>query len=98
MVARLKRQLQFTKKYLDEKKIPYDVKIAREKGNFTKQVTDFADEINGDLIAVINTADKGILPDFISGNTGEQDLITNEAAIPVIIMNPSQKFVAESFG
>ncbi|HAW51735.1 MAG TPA: hypothetical protein DCX54_05310 [Flavobacteriales bacterium] len=98
LVARIKRQLQFTKKYLDEKRVPYDVKIASEKGNFTKQVADYADEIDGDLIAVINTADKGILPDFISGATGEQDLITNEQRIPVIIMNPSQKFVAESFG
>jgi len=98
LVARLKRQLTFTKKFLDEKKVPYNVKIAKEKGNFLPQVTDFAKEVHADLIAVVNTADKGVLPDFISGSSGEQDLITNSAQIPVIIMNPSQKFVAESFG
>ena len=98
LVARLKRNIQFTKRYLDERKVPYDVKIAREKGNFHKQVADFAHEVHGDLIAVINTSDKGILPEFIGGGSGEQDLITNDVEIPVIIMNPSQKFVAESFG
>ncbi|MEQ8323453.1 MAG: universal stress protein [Vicingaceae bacterium] len=98
LVARLKRQLQFTKKYLDERKISFDVKIAKEKGDFTRQCTEFARDIQADLIAVINTADKGVLPDFIGGGGGEQDLITNSEQIPVIIMNPSQKFVAESFG
>ena len=98
LVARLKRQLAFTKKFLDDKKVPYDVKIAKEKGNFLPQVTAYAKEVQADLIAVVNTADKGVLPDFIAGSTGEQDLITNSAHIPSIIMNPSQKFVAESFG
>jgi nucleotide-binding universal stress UspA family protein len=98
LVARLKRQLSFTKKFLDEKKVPYDVKIAKEKGNFIGQVTAFAHSVEADLIAVVNTADKGVLPDFIAGSSGEQDLITNSEQIPAIIMNPSQKFVAESFG
>ena len=98
LVARLKRQLAFTKKFLDDKKTPYDVKIAREKGNFLPQVTRYAKDISADLIAVVNTADKGVLPDFMGGASGEQDLITNPEGIPAIIMNPSQKFVAESFG
>lgn len=98
LVARLKRQLTFTKKYLEEKKVPYDVKIAKEKGNFLPQVTAYAKDIKADLIAVVNTADKGVLPDFMGGSSGEQDLITNHEHIPVIITNPSQKFVAESFG
>lgn len=93
LVARIKRQLTFTKKFLDEKKVNYTVKIAREKGNFYKRVTDYSKEIHADLIAVINTADRGVI-----SSSGEQDLITNSEQIPVIIMNPSQKFVAESFG
>lgn len=98
LVARLKRQLNFTKKFLEDKKVTYTVKIAKEKGNFLPQVTTYAREVQADLIAVVNTADKGVLPDFIGGGSGEQDLITNVEQIPAIIMNPSQKFVAESFG
>lgn len=98
LVARLRRQLNFTKKFLDDKKVTYDVKIAKEKGNFLGQVADYAKDVDADLIAVVNTADKSVLPDFMGGSTGEQDLITNSAQIPVIITNPSQKFVAESFG
>ena len=98
LVARLKRQLQFSKKYLDERKVAYEVKIAPKKGDFIEQCTKFAKDVEADLIAVINTADKGVLPDFIGGGGGEQDLITNSEMIPVIIMNPSQKFVAQSFG
>lgn len=96
--ARLKNQLGFTRKFLDEKKVKYDVKIAEQKGDFNMQVASYAKKIGSDLIAVINTADKGVLPDFMGGSSGEQDLITNSEQIPVIIMNPSQKFVAESFG
>lgn len=98
LVARLKRNLAFSKKFLEEKKVPYDIKIAKEKGNFHPQVTKYAKEINADIIAVVNTADKSVLPDFIGGNSGEQELITNSEQIPSLITNPSQKFVAESFG
>lgn len=96
--ARIARQLNFTKKFLDDKKIAYSVKVSGEKGDFMEQVTAYAKDIHADLIAVVNTADKSVLPDFLGGGHGEQDLITNKEQIPVIISNPSQKFVAESFG
>jgi nucleotide-binding universal stress UspA family protein len=96
--SRLNRQLQFTKKYLEERSVAYDMTLAEEKGDFTRQTAEYAKKIAADLIAVINTGDKGILSDILGGSGGEQDLISNKEEIPVIIMNPTQKFVAESFG
>lgn len=96
--SRLSRQLSFVKKYLEERSVDYDLKFAEEKGDFTRQTAEYAKQISADLIAVINTGDKGILSDILGGSGGEQDLIANKEEIPVIIMNPTQKFVAESFG
>ena len=96
--SRLNRQLSFVKKYLEERSVDYDMKLAAEKGDFTRQTAEYAKSISADLIAVINTGDKGILSDIMGGSGGEQDLIANKEEIPVIIMNPTQKFVAESFG
>jgi nucleotide-binding universal stress UspA family protein len=96
--SRLNRQLSFTKKYLDERSVDYNITLAEEKGDFTRQTAEYAKKIGADLIAVINTGDKGILSDILGGSGGEQDLIANKEEIPVIIMNPTQKFVAESFG
>ena len=96
--SRLSRQLNFVKKYLDERSVDYNMTIAEEKGDFTRQTAEYAKKIEADLIAVINTGDKGILSDILGGSGGEQDLIANKEEIPVIIMNPTQKFVAESFG
>jgi nucleotide-binding universal stress UspA family protein len=86
----VKRNLAFTKNYFDENKIPYSVKVAEEKGNFVKQIIKYAAAIDADLIAIVNTPDGGLLPDFAE----EQQIITNEPQIPVLCVNPAQVTVA----
>jgi nucleotide-binding universal stress UspA family protein len=86
----VKRNLAFTKNYLDEQKIPYAVKSADEKGSFVKQIVKFAVSIDADLIAIVNSPEGTILPDFAE----EQQIITNESQIPVLCVNPAQVTVA----
>ena len=54
-------------------------------------------EVDADIIAIVNSKEGGILPDLFKGG-GEQEVIGNKEEIPVIIMNPTQEFVPESFG
>lgn len=79
--------LNFTKKYLSEKKIPYEAKVAEEKGNFVKQIMRYATTIEADLIAIVNSEKSGF--DFLAGGD-EQQVLTNEAQIPVLCVNPAQ--------
>jgi nucleotide-binding universal stress UspA family protein len=78
--------LAFTKNYLEENNISYTVKIATEKGSFEKQVNSYAEEINADLIAIVNS--NSGFGFFVNGE--EQEIITNEAHIPVLCVNPAQ--------
>lgn len=91
----IKRNLAFAKNYLEENKIPYEVKVTDEKGSFTKQVLKQAKAINADLIAIVNSPDSSGLPD-IFGSGSEQQIISNEHKIPVLCMNPAKVTVSGS--
>ncbi len=96
LVAQLNRELAFAKKFLTENNIPFSITQADEKGKFTKQVIHYASREDADLIAVVNLSDEGLMSDLFGSE--EQDLIANDAEIPVLITNPTVKFFAESFG
>jgi nucleotide-binding universal stress UspA family protein len=92
--VKLDRELTFAKKYFTEKGIAYDIVSAEGSGNFKKQLIKFSAKINADMIAIVNTRKGALLPDFFGSE--EQEVIANDAEIPVIITNPTQKFVAGS--
>ncbi|TND09908.1 MAG: UspA domain-containing protein [Bacteroidetes bacterium] len=59
---------------------------ATEKKNFVKQFIRYAESIDADLIVVINTQERGV-HELLSG-THEREVITNDAQIPVMMINP----------
>jgi nucleotide-binding universal stress UspA family protein len=89
----VKRNLAFTKNYLAEQRVPFSVKVADEKGSFVKQVIKYAVSIDADLIAIVNSPDGSVLPDFL-GSADEQQILTNEPHIPVLCINPAQVTVS----
>tara|TARA_R110002049_G_scaffold64747_3_gene170492 strand:+ start:1038 stop:1871 length:834 start_codon:yes stop_codon:yes gene_type:complete len=95
--TKVNRELIFAKHYFEERSIQYEVEVAQSTNNFLQQVITYSKEIDADLIAIVNSKEGGILPDLFKGG-GEQEIIGNKEEIPVIIMNPTQEFVAESFG
>jgi len=78
--------LQFTKKYLEDKKIDYEITKSMAKGSFAKQTLDFARYIDADIIAIVVTKDLTI-NDYVFG-AEEQQIIANELEIPVLCINP----------
>lgn len=95
--TKVSRELIFARHYFEERKINYEVEIAPSTSNFLQQVITYSKEVNADMIAIVNSKEGGILPDLFKGG-GEQEIIGNKEEIPVIIMNPTQEFVPESFG
>jgi nucleotide-binding universal stress UspA family protein len=92
--VKLDRELTFAKKYFTEKSISYSIENAEQSGGFKKQLIKFAARINADMIAIVNTREGALLPDFFGSE--EQEVIANESEIPVIITNPTQHFVSSS--
>ena len=91
---KLDRELKFAKNYFAEKEISYSIENAEKSGGFKKQLIRFAAKINADMIAIVNTREGALLPDFFGSE--EQEVIANDAEIPVIITNPTHQFISSS--
>jgi hypothetical protein len=88
------RNLNFAVQELKENGIDYDTKLSNKSGNFVKQMLSYASEVDADLIAIVNNQEKGI-PEFVAG-LEERQIITNEAQIPVLSINPLQSSISGS--
>lgn len=95
---KVSREITFAKHYFDERGVKYEVEVAPEHGHFIPQMLDYANDIDADMIAIVNSSgDGGFLPDLFKGS-GEVEVLNNKYQIPTIVMNPSQVFVPEHFG
>jgi len=85
---RLARNISYAEGYLDERKITYKTIITDEdSGGFVKELLQYANHVNIDLICILNTTEERLVHAF--GIDSEQKIITNEAGIPVMILNPA---------
>jgi len=90
--TKLDQELRFATKYFSERSISYSIENAENTGGFKKQLIKYASRINADMVAIVNTQEGTLLPDFFGSD--EQEVIANDAEIPVLITNPTQKIVA----
>ena len=83
----LLRNIDYAKEYFAEKGVDYTVKISDHSASaFVKDVIRFAASIEADLISIMNLHEKSLMG--ILGHSYEQQIVTNEAQIPVLIINP----------
>ncbi|MGY8926511.1 MAG: universal stress protein [Flavobacteriales bacterium] len=82
---KVKANVQFAKKFLEERNITITITIVSSSG-FDNEVIRHAVSIDADLIAIMNL-NKGNILGVLSANH-EEFVITNDAKIPVMIMNP----------
>ncbi len=83
----------YTEKFFAKNRIDYVVEKAFEKGDFVKQIIRYSASINADFIAILNLNYRSITA-FLKNL--EEELITNEAQIPVLMVNPSNEFINKS--
>lgn len=85
----LLNHIKFANQYLDERGIAHDATISKEdSGDFVKAVVKHAVQVDADLITIMNLAQGNIFG--VLGVPYEQEIITNEAQIPVMCMNPRE--------
>lgn len=86
LIKKMRANLLFAKKYLSEKEIDYKVSISNEKGSFSEQTLEYAQNTGADLILIMTTKDIRFT-DYVFG-ANEQQIIANSAKIPVMCVNP----------
>ncbi len=88
----LDRNIAYAKNFLTEREIEFDVEISETKSNgFAKAVIAYAAKIDADLISIMNFYENSLIS--IIGGGYEQMMITNEAHIPVMCINPKDTYV-----
>lgn len=81
----VKANIIFANKFFGERDIEVTTTLASAK-DFDKEVVEHAVKVNADLIAIMNIQKNNILGVF--GASHEQYMITNDAKIPVLVVNP----------
>lgn len=81
----VKANIVFAKKYFQERGIEVTATVMNSS-NFGKRVVNHATEVGADLIAIMNLNKNSIFGGLMSNH--EEMVITNEAQIPTLIMNP----------
>jgi len=75
------------KRVLKENNISYTIKLADKIGvNFSKQVMEYSNKINADLVIIMTKTTDKLMPDFILTTWAER--IIAESEIPVMCINP----------
>ena len=65
--------------------------VAEGAGNFAKQVCKYAATVDADLICIMNLYENSLMG--MLGGSYEQQIITNDAQIPVLVVNPIEVYV-----
>ena len=87
----VKANLVFTEKFLRSRNITYEITSAKGNKAFSKEALQYATDIDADLILITTT--KGISKiDFVLG-TNEEDMLVNEANIPIMCVNPRKGII-----
>lgn len=81
----VKRNVLFAAKHMAEKGVQYTITYAERSTDFEDQMLAHAETINADLIAIVNHREDGY-KNLFAGNV-DQKIITNEAGIPVLMIN-----------
>ncbi len=90
----LDRNINFAKQYFGEKNIPYEVEITEAKtGGFVTALLKYSAAMEADLICIMNFFDASFMSIFSSSY--EQQIITNDAQIPVLCVNPVDTYVVD---
>lgn len=81
----IRANIVFANKFFGDRGIQCTTNLAPSSG-FEKEVVKHALKVGGDLIAIMNTQKNQILGQW--GSNHEQYIITNDAKIPTLILNP----------
>jgi 3-deoxy-D-arabino-heptulosonate 7-phosphate (DAHP) synthase len=81
--------------YLSSKNIPVEVEIteAKSEGSFVKSLLKYSAAVEADMICIMNFYESSIR--YVFNSSYEQQVITNDAQIPVLCVNPVDTYIAD---
>jgi nucleotide-binding universal stress UspA family protein len=94
--SRTKANLVFSKKFLEDKDLDYELSLAEGKSSFSVETVKYAEKIEADMILVMTTRDIAF-HDYVLG-AYEQYIIANAAQIPVLVINPRTDLMRYGYG
>ena len=89
----LHRNIAYAKKYLGEHKVSFSTTVNTGEDSFVKEIIKYSITVDADLICIMNLYDGAM--DNMFGKGREQYLITNEAQIPVMCVNPKSTTITQ---
>lgn len=91
------RNLKYAESFFEEQEIPHTSRISDQKSDdFDKGIIAYAEEIDADLISIMNLRENSLV-NLIGGNY-VQNIITNKAQIPAMLINPRETTNISIFG
>ena len=93
---RVTRNLHSARAFFDKMEIEHTSRISTHKGDFDDAIISYASEIDADLISIMNLRGSS-LANIIGGHY-VQNIITNKAQIPAMVLNPKKVSTASIFG
>ncbi|WP_430812724.1 MULTISPECIES: universal stress protein [unclassified Carboxylicivirga] len=94
--SRTKANVVFSKNYLHEKGIDYELVLSDGEESFSKETIRFSEKIDADLVLVMTTRDIAF-HDYMLG-AYEQYIIANSAKMPVLVINPRTDLMKYGYG
>ncbi|WP_439181970.1 universal stress protein [Carboxylicivirga taeanensis] len=94
--SRTKANVVFSKKYLEEKGVDYELVLSEGEDSFSKETIQFSEKIDADLVLVMTTRDIAF-HDYVLG-AYEQYIIANSAKMPVLVINPRTDLMKYGYG
>jgi nucleotide-binding universal stress UspA family protein len=81
------RNIQFAEQYLNEHGVAHRASVLEaDSGDLAEAVLAYAKTHDADLIAIVNMQQESLFS--LPGTSGEQEILSNEAMVPVMCMNP----------
>ncbi len=94
--SRTKANVVFSKRFMEEKGIDYELVLAEGESSFSQETIQYAEKINADMVLVMTTRDISF-HDYVLG-AYEQYIIANSAQIPVLVINPRTDLMKYGYG
>jgi nucleotide-binding universal stress UspA family protein len=80
------RNAAYARNEMKKNGIEHELVNAKEKKDFVKQLITYASSVDADLIAIVNSQERGV-HELLHG-TEEREIMSNEKEIPVMCVNP----------
>ncbi|MCT4589188.1 MAG: universal stress protein [Carboxylicivirga sp.] len=94
--SRTKANVVFSKKYLTEKGIDFELVLSEGDASFSQETIQFSEKIDADMVLVMTTRDIAF-HDYVLG-AYEQYIIANSAKMPVLVINPRTDLMKYGYG